>query len=250
MTVTSMPQPTLPTQRVPGQAEEVILGVDTHKDVHVAAVITTLGASLAHQEFPETAVGYRQLLAWGRSFGVLLRAGVECTGSYGTALTRSLRREGIDVVEINQPDRATRRKRGKTDAVDADAAARAVLSGRATPVPKSADGPAADMRVLRLAKESAVKARTQALNQLKAVLLAIDPDLRELLTGLSNPGLVATCAALDADDQGQVGRLHDAPARPQSPAPVRRGQRAHPAHHHGRPRLSAPDAGPGRRRAR
>ncbi|MFF1741001.1 IS110 family transposase [Streptomyces mirabilis] len=86
-------------------------------------------------------------MAWARSFGVLHRAGVECTGSYGTALTRSLRREGIDVVEINQPDRATRRKRGKTDAVDADAAARAVLSGRATTVPKTADGPAADMRV-------------------------------------------------------------------------------------------------------
>ncbi|UQA97455.1 IS110 family transposase [Streptomyces halobius] len=204
MTVTSMPQPTLPAQRVPDAAEEVILGVDTHKDIHVAAVITTLGASLAHQEFPATAVGYRQLLAWARSFGVLHRAGVECTGSYGTALTRSLRREGIDVVEVNQPDRATRRKRGKTDAVDADAAARAVLSGRATTVPKSADGPAADMRVLRLAKESAVKARTQALNQLKAVLLAIDPDLRELLTGLSNPALVATCAALDVDDRGEA----------------------------------------------
>lgn len=204
MTVTSIPQPTLPAQRVPEPAEDVILGVDTHKDVHVAAVITTLGASLAHQEFPATAAGYRQLLAWARSFGVLHRAGVECTGSYGTALTRSLRREGIDVVEVNQPDRATRRKRGKTDAVDADAAARAVLSGRATTVPKTADGPAADMRVLRLAKESAVKARTQALNQLKAVLLAIDPDLRELLTGLSNPALVATCAALDIDDRGEA----------------------------------------------
>ncbi|MDQ1005557.1 transposase [Streptomyces sp. V4I23] len=204
MTVTSMPQPTLPAQRVPDPVEEVVLGVDTHKDVHVAAVITTLGALLAHQEFPTTATGYRQLLVWARSFGTLHRAGVECTGSYGTALTRSLRREGIEVVEVNQPDRATRRKRGKTDAVDADAAARALLSGRATTVPKTADGPAADMRVLRLAKESAVKARTQALNQLKAVLLAIDPDLRELLTGLSNPALVATCATLDSHDRGEA----------------------------------------------
>lgn len=141
MTVTSMPLPTLHAQRVPGSVEEVILGVDTHKDVHVAAVITSLGASLAQQEFPAAAAGYRQLLAWGRSFGVLYRAGVECTGSYGTALTRSLRREGVSVVEVDQPDRATRRKRGKTDAVDADAAAGAVLSGRATTVPKSADGP-------------------------------------------------------------------------------------------------------------
>ncbi|OEV37415.1 transposase [Kitasatospora aureofaciens] len=184
-------------------AEDVILGVDTHKDIHVAAVITTLGASLAHQEFPTTAVGYRQLISWAKSFGIVRRAGIECTGSYGVALTRALRREHIDVIEINQPDRATRRKRGKTDAIDADAAARAVLSGRATTIPKTADGPAADLRVLRLAKESAVKARTQAMNQLKAVLLAVEPDLRELLTGLTNPALVATCVAL-GEDRGEA----------------------------------------------
>ncbi|MFJ9446957.1 IS110 family transposase [Kitasatospora sp. NPDC101235] len=199
MTITSLPCPALPAQHVPALAEDVILGVDTHKDIHVAAVITYLGASLAHQEFPTTAAGYRQLIGWAESFGVVRRAGVECTGSYGVAPTRALRREGIDVVEVNQPDRATRRKRGKTDAVDADAAAGAVLSGRATTTPKTSDGPAADMRVLRLAMESAVKARTQAMNQLKAVLLVVDPDLRELLTGLTNPALIATCAALDDD---------------------------------------------------
>ncbi|MET9971729.1 transposase [Streptomyces sp. NPDC006356] len=207
MTVASMPQPTLPAQPVPAPAEEaedVILGVDTHKDVHVSAVITALGASLAQQEFPATAIGYRQLLTRTKSFGVLRRAGVECTGSFGAALTRVLRREGIDVIEVNQPDRATRRKRGKTDAIDADAAARAVPSGRATTVPKSADVRVEDIRVLRLAKESAVKACTQALNQLKAVLMSIDPDLRELLTGLSNPALVATCAALNADYRGEA----------------------------------------------
>ncbi|MFF1569688.1 IS110 family transposase [Streptomyces sp. NPDC058293] len=203
MTVTSMPQFALTPQHVPDLAEDVILGVDTHKDVHVAALITTLGASLAQQEFPTTASGYRQLISWARSFGVLHRAGVECTGSYGSALTRALKAEGIHVFEINQPDRATRRKRGKTDAIDADAAARGVLSGRATTTPKSADGPAADMRVLRLAKESAVKARTQALNQLKAVLLDVDPDLRDLLTGLSNAALIATCAAL-VDERGEA----------------------------------------------
>ncbi|MEV0537638.1 IS110 family transposase [Kitasatospora sp. NPDC050463] len=203
MTAASLSQPALSTQNDSALAEDVILGVDTHKDIHVAAVITTLGASLAHQEFPTTAVGYHQLISWAKSFGIVRRAGVECTGSYGAALTRALRREHIDVVEINQPDRATRRKRGKTDAIDADAAARAVLSGRATTMPKTADGPAADLRVLRLAKESAVKARTQAMNQLKAVLLVVEPDLRELLTGLTNPALVATCVALD-DDRGEA----------------------------------------------
>ncbi|MFK0224106.1 IS110 family transposase [Streptomyces vinaceus] len=199
MTVTSLPHHILTTQHVPPLAEDVILGVDTHKDIHVAAVITTLGAPLAHHEFPATAIGYGQLIAWARSFGALRRAGVECTGSYGAALTRALRRENIDVVEINQPDRATRRKRGKTDTIDADAAARTVLSGRATTTPKTADGPAADMRVLRLAKESAVKARTQAINQLKAVLLVLDPALREQLADLRNPALITACATLEDD---------------------------------------------------
>jgi transposase len=116
-------------------------------------------------------------------------------------LARFLHRENIQVIEVNQPDRATRRKRGKTDAVDADAAARAVLSGRATTTPKTGEGPAADMRVLRLAKESAVKARTQAMNQLKAVLLGIEPELRESMSGLRNPALIARCADLaDTDD--------------------------------------------------
>ncbi|MFF3404379.1 IS110 family transposase [Streptomyces sp. NPDC002659] len=182
-------------------AEDVILGVDTHKDVHVAAVITVLVALLAHQEFPATAAGCRQLLVWARSFGALRRAGVECTGSYGSALARFLNRENIQVVAVNQPDRAIRRKRGKTDAVDAEAAARAVLSGRADVTPKTGEGPAADMRVLRPAKESAVKARTQAKNQLKAVPLGVDPSLREALSKLTNTALIARCADLpDADD--------------------------------------------------
>lgn len=201
MTITSMPQPILPAQPEEPLAEDVILGVDTHKDVHVAAVVTMLGVLLAHQEFPVTAAGYRQLHAWASSFGALRRAGVECTGSYGAALTRFLTQENIQVIEVNQPDRAMHRKRRKTDAVDAEAAARAVLSGRADVTPKTGEGPAADMRVLRLAKESAVKARTQAKNQLKAVLLGIDPELREALSKLTNAALIATCADLpDADD--------------------------------------------------
>ncbi|WP_450152400.1 IS110 family transposase [Streptomyces dioscori] len=197
-----MPQTTLPERPEQQPAEDVILGVDTHKDVHVADVITVLGALLAHQVFPATAAGYRQLLAWARSFGLPHRAGVECTGSYGAALARFLSRENIQVVEVNQPDRATRRKRGQTDAVDADAAARAVLSGRAAVTPKTGEGPAADMRVLRLAKESAVKARTQAKNQLKAVLLGTDPELRESLSELSNSALIARCA--DLPDTGNA----------------------------------------------
>jgi transposase len=158
-------------------AGEVVLGVDTHRDVHVAAVVTVLGALVATKAFSTTEAGYRQLVAWASSFGILRRAGVECTGSYGAALTRQLLAEGLAVVEVNQPDKATRRKRGKTDAIDAEAAARAVLSGRATATAKTGDGVVEAMRVLKLARDSAVNARTKAINQLKAILINAEPKL-------------------------------------------------------------------------
>jgi len=173
------------------------LGVDTHKDTHVAAVVSVRGALLEHRSFPTTGTGYRQLLAWAQSFGVLRRAGVEGTSSYGTALTRHLQAAGIQVIEVNQPDKADRRRRGKTDAIDAEAAARAVLSGRATALAKTGDGPVEMVRMFKMAKDSAVKSRTQAINQLKAVLVRADPALRESLTGLSNPRLIRRCADLD-----------------------------------------------------
>ncbi|WP_091457991.1 IS110 family RNA-guided transposase [Actinokineospora iranica] len=178
----------------------VVLGVDTHKDVHVAAVISMLGVFLASQSFPTTAAGYEQMLAWARTFGTVRQAGVECTGSYGAALTRYLRAHHVSVIEINQPDKATRRKRGKTDAVDAESAARAVLSGRATAIAKTSDGPVEMMRMFKLAKTSALKARTQAINQLKAVLVTTDPALRESLAGLSRWMLIRRCAELDTTD--------------------------------------------------
>lgn len=103
--------------------EEVILGVDTHNDVHVAAVITMLGVLLGTQAFPTTAAGYAALLTWARTHGTLHRAGVEGTSSHGTALTRHLRSHDLHVIEINRPDRATRRSHGKTDALDAENAA-------------------------------------------------------------------------------------------------------------------------------
>ncbi|MFZ0119078.1 MAG: transposase [Pseudonocardiaceae bacterium] len=132
-----------------GRTDEVVLGVDTHKDVHVAAVVTVLGALLASTTFPTTATGYRTLVSWARTFGTLRRSGVECTGSYGAALSRHLRTEGVEVIEVNQPDKATRRRRGKTDAIDAEAAARAVLLGRATATAKAGDGPVEMMRMIQ-----------------------------------------------------------------------------------------------------
>jgi transposase len=186
-----------PTGQPDPDPKEVILGVDTHKDAHVAAVITTLGVHLADATFPTTAAGYRQLLTWARSFGDLDRAGVEGTGSYGAALTRHLRRHQITVIEVNRPDRAARRRHGKTDTIDAVAAAHAVLSQRATTTTaKTTDGPVEILRLLRLARASAVKSRTQAVNQLKAVIVNADPALRDQLAGCTATALIRHCADL------------------------------------------------------
>jgi transposase len=137
------------------------------------------------------------LLAWVRGFGTVRRAGVECTGSYGKALARSLRDGGIQVVEVNQPDRSERRRRGKTDPIDAESAARAVLSGRAKATAKTSDGPAEMLRLFKLAKSSAIKSRTQTINQLKNVVVTTDPQLRDTLTGMTTKQQVRRCAQLD-----------------------------------------------------
>ncbi|MFE3526788.1 IS110 family transposase [Streptomyces sp. NPDC059161] len=175
---------------------EVVLGVDTHKDCHVAVALNTLGVVVGCQPFPVTAGGYQDLLQWAYALGRVTRAGVEGTGSYGAGRTRALQRAGVRVVEVNRPNRAMRRRRGKSDAVDAEAAARAVLSGEATAVPKNGDGPVEALRVLKIVKDSAVKARVQAVNQLKAVLVNATASIREPLEGLSVPRLLARCTVL------------------------------------------------------
>jgi transposase len=203
MTMTSMPQ-LVSGDQDDSAADEVILGVDTHSDVHVAAVITALGVLVGSANFPATGAGYQALVGWVGTFGTLRRAGVEGTGSYGAALARHLRAAGVEVIEVNAPDKATRRRRGKTDTLDAEAAARAVLSGRARGSAKAGDGPVEMLRMLKLAKGSAVKARTQTINQLKAVLVAADPALREALSGLTNTMLIRRCAQLEATTPADV----------------------------------------------
>ena len=168
--------------------------MDTHRDAHVGAVLSVTGAVLGTEEFPATAAGYRELLKWARKSGVVRRAGVEGTGSYGASLSRYLLAQGVDVLDVNRMDRADRRRRGKTDPLDAQNAAREVLSGRARARAKAGDGPVQIPRMYKLPKVSAVKARTQAINQLKAVLVIADPALREELAGLGNAELFRTCA--------------------------------------------------------
>jgi transposase len=175
-------------------AREVVGGVDTHKDVHVAAVVDTAGRILGTESFPTTAAGHRQLLRWMERHGTVLRVGVEGTGSWGAGLTRALTNAGVTVVEVDRPNRQLRRRRGKSDPVDAEAAARAALAGDATTTPKTHDGYVEMIRVLRVTRRSAVKARTQAANQLHALVVNAPDELRAQLRGLTLTALVAHAA--------------------------------------------------------
>ncbi len=190
-----------------------MLGVDTHRDAHVAAVLSVTGTVLATDEFPATAAGYRDLLKWARNSGAVRRAGVEGTGSFGASLSRYLLAQGIDVFDVNRMDGADRRLRGKSDPLDAQNAARAVLSGRARARAKAGDGPVQIARMYKLTKVSAVKARTQAINQLKSVLVTAEPALREELAGLGNAELFRTCARF-ADVSGHEGSVRSRCCRP------------------------------------
>lgn len=175
---------------------EVIVGVDTHKDLHVAVAVDTLGRRLAELVVPTTAAGYQQLQRWAQRLGRVQAFGVEGTGSYGAGLARQLRRCGSKVVEVNRPDRAARHGKGKSDPIDAELAARAVLAGTATGTPKDSDDHVEVIRMLKLTRDSAVKAQTQAVNQLKAVLVTAPEQLRESLAGLGLVTLLDRCAAL------------------------------------------------------
>src|SRR5437016_550025 len=170
-------------------------GVNTHLDTHVAAAVDHLGGLLATASFPTTATGYRRLLTWLRSFGCIHAVGVEGTGSYGAAVARHLADNGITVIEVARPNRQVRRRHGKSDVVDAIAAARAVLSGQATGAPKAHNGPVEALRLLKIVQRSANKARTQAVNQLRDIVATAPDELRSKLRTLKTPELISTCAA-------------------------------------------------------
>ncbi len=171
-------------------------GVDTHGQTHHAAVLDPLGRQLGDREFPTTPAGYRALLNWLRGHGELERVGIEGTGTYGAALTRQLRGAGVVVVEVDRPDRKARRAKGKSDPLDAYAAARAALAGSASGCPKTRDGRVEAIRSLRVARSSAVKARSQSTNQIKALLVTGPVELREQLRTLSITALIVACARL------------------------------------------------------
>jgi transposase len=171
--------------------KEVVLSVDTHLDAHVAVALDGLGRHLGESKIPTTLRGYGQLLRWAQGFGVIRCAAVEGTGSYGAGLARFLRKAGIAVFEVERPKRRHLRPEAKSDLRDAEAAARAVLSGVAAGVPKSGDGRVEMIRVLKAARRSAVKAKSQAANQLQGLRVTASEKLRDRLRGLPTKELVA-----------------------------------------------------------
>lgn len=179
----------------PTPAGEVIVGIDTHAEQHTAAAINGLGQILATLEIPTTPAGYRQLVRWARSLGRFERAGVEGCGAYGAGLARHLHAEGVAVIEVDRPNRQRRRRRGKSDTVDAETAARAVLAGDATGTAKDTTGTVEAVRILHLTRRSAVKARTQAGNQIKDLVLTAPEPIRASLRSKTTRQRVRTCAA-------------------------------------------------------
>jgi transposase len=183
--------------------QDVIVGVDTHKDQHVAVLLDGLGGRLAELFLPATYSGYGELLAFCLRHlgpaGRLHAFGVEGTGSYGVGLARFLRRAGCRVHEVHRPPRkGERRLSGKSDAIDAEHAARQILAGLTGAVPKTADGSVESLRLLKIARDTAVKARSTAMITLKATLVTAAEEMREALEPLTDYKLIEACAGLES----------------------------------------------------
>ena len=212
--MTSMPQPAPRSHPAPPAATSrvVIGGIDTHKELHVAAVIDTGEAVLATRSFSTTRAGYRALIRWMRSFGDIARIGVEGTGSYGAGITRHLADAGIEVLEVDRPDRSDRRRKGKDDDLDAISAARAGLRRQRTSTPKSKDGAVESLRVLRVTRGTAVRARRNALQLLRMTIVSAPEEIRDQVRSLTRMQLIRTCAAwrpdlTDAADPASATRI-------------------------------------------
>ena len=188
-----------------------MLGVDTPVDARVAVDLDGRGRRLVVLAVPAAEKGYEGLVSWAKGLGGVRSAGVEGTSSYGAGLARHLRAAEIAVFEVERPKRRHLRRKGKSDSRDAEAAARAVLAGETAGVPKSGDGRVEMIRVLRAARRSAVKARTQAANQLRGVRVTAPEALRHRLRGLSTKELVAAAARFrpgdDPEDVGEATRF-------------------------------------------
>ncbi|MGH2427692.1 MAG: IS110 family transposase [Candidatus Limnocylindria bacterium] len=183
---------------MPDPDQLVTLGVDTHAEVHAVAALDQRGRLIETTIIPTTPAGYQALLAWAAGHGTIDQVGVEGTGSYGAGLARWLRSQGLAVVEVDRPDRRARRQRGRSDPLDAESAARAVQSGRASGSPKAGDGRVEAIRALRIARQSALDARSRVANQLHALRVTAPDELRAELRSLSLTGLAQRAARFRA----------------------------------------------------
>jgi transposase len=170
--------------------------VDTHLDVHVAAVLDHIGGLLGVEQFPTGRAGDRELHKWLMEFGPVARVGVEGTGSYGAGLARYLRDQGVEVLEVDRPNRQERRRRGKTDIVDAIEAARAAQAGRQLGAAKTRDGNVEAIRALVVAKRSARDCRIKTMNQIRHLGFTAPEEIRQQLQGLSTIMLPRKAAAM------------------------------------------------------
>lgn len=171
-------------------------GVDTHLDVHVAAALDEIGGLLGTESFEASRAGEDKLADWLASFGRVVRVGVEGTGSYGAGVARLLATGGVEVVEVDRPNRQLRRRQGKTDTLDAIEAARAAQSGRAFGRAKSRDGNVEAIRALMVAKRSARQTKTKTLNQIRHLGVTAPNPIRERLCGLTAIQVAAVAASL------------------------------------------------------
>jgi len=178
----------------------VTVGIDTHAEVHVAAALDERGRLLGVESFPTTAKGHDRLERWARAFGVIEAVGIEGTGAWGAGVSRYFAAAGYRVVEVDRPDRKTRRQRGKSDPIDAEAAARAVQSGTAAGTPKTRSGRVEAIRALRVARRSGMKARSQAAHQLHCLVSTAPDQLRDQLRTLRLAELVEAAARFRPGD--------------------------------------------------
>ncbi len=174
----------------------VVIGVDTHKHIHVAAAMDSIGGILATLTVATDTAGFRQLIQWAAEFGKIIAFGIEGTGSYGSGLTSFVRHHGHKVIEVSRPDRRLRRLNGKSDTLDAENAARAVLAGFATAIPKTADGAVEMIRQLKVAHDTAVKDRSAAMITLKAMIVHAPEQLRTETAKKTQRMIARHCAAL------------------------------------------------------
>jgi transposase len=184
------------------QTAQIVGGVDTHKDLHVAAVVDDNDQVLGTQSFATTRQGYKLMLTWMRSFGDLQRIGVECTGSYGAGLLRYMQTAGVDVLEVTAPDKLDRRRRGKNDDFDGQSAAHAAFATRRTVTPRSRDGMVESLRVLKVCRKTAVQARRIALQIIQTTIVCAPDRLRDLLRNMTRMKLIRTLAAWRPDLTG------------------------------------------------